>query len=577
MERPFNWRWAAFVVMLVGLAMGARHACADTMDTCIETNGVAPYLVQCDVTRQWTTLPECSTWSDTHLAWDFGDNDAATYVTGAKKNQATGFQGSHVYESPGTYTVTLTVTHSTDGDLLPMVTTHTQTVTVADPETTYANATLYVAAAGDDGNPGTMADPIKTWHEARTRLFASNGPRRVLLKRGETFSATSSFTIGSTTTGPFCIGAYGDGADPVINSTNGSPLLITSANEVELTYMDLKLTGSGAIGFRPGKRTLALRCTLDGLDSGVSTSSSYGSRDQNGLVECQILNSVKYGVYYNMGEWVSILGCTIDGVTTSSPGEHLTRCYLTHSSIVGNKFRNGRSNKHQLKFDGFFPTGDANRPAGTPTETVEFCVISDNVFESPVMPWPVAVAPTDDAKDMRITNLLIERNRWSAGSGTQVMLYGQSATTTVRNNIFDMSGASGTCTAIRLSDTGIVPPPDDWFVAGNTAYRPSTSNAARFLLIDAACGDTIAKNNLLQADSATLFVGTGASLTVTANLATGDADFVDQGAGDFHLQSTSAACGAGVVIPELHEDFDRAIRPRGAVPPVTADIGAFKR
>lgn len=546
------------------LLLTPTYLCAsDTMDACLKTSGTAPFLVHCDATRVWSPVVECQSIESTHFYWNFGDSDTPTYVTGAKKNRDTGYQGSHVYETGGTYTVTLTIVHSTSGDTTPITETRTQTITVADEDTAYAGATIYVAASGNDTNDGSLANPIATFGEGRTRLLSTSGPRRLLLRRGDTFTCGTSYTVGSVT-GPYHISDYGDAGQPipVIANSNGNPILITSASPLELTYSDLKITGSNSIGLRPGNRTLALRCVLDGMESGVSTSTSYGSRDENGLFDCSITNSVKYGVYWNFGNHDSIVGCTIDGVTTTSPGEHLARTYLTHSNIRGNLFRGGRQSKHQLKFVGY-----------TNPDKVEYTDISDNRFENPLgVAWMVAIAPVDDAKDELIEHCLIERNHFVAGPSTSVMLYAQNRNNIVRNNLFDMSGGNSTVTAIRVSALGVVPEPDGWLILNNTAYRPYTTSTSRMVQIDAEVLTTTVKNNLIEANAAVMTQGTGTTLIAAGNLATTDADFVSTT--DFHLTSTSAAVGTGVVLPQVHDDFDLIVRPRGTSTPY--DVGAYK-
>ena len=247
-DRGFGILVVIIVLICVALSTTIVFG-SDTMDACLRTSGVAPFMVQCDATRAWQPHVACESWSTTHFDWNFGDSDSATYVTGAKKNQDGGYHAAHVYEAAGTYVVTLTITHATDGDTSPVIETRTQTISVASENDVYASSTIFVAASGDDGNPGTEASPIKTWHEGRIRLLASSGPRRLLLKRGEGFVQTTSYTVGNVV-GPFLIGSYGSIGDPVpfIDNTSGYPLLITSANPLELVYRDVKIVGAQGQG-----------------------------------------------------------------------------------------------------------------------------------------------------------------------------------------------------------------------------------------------------------------------------------------------------------------------------------------
>lgn len=86
--------------------------------------------------------------------------------------------------------------------------------------------------------------------------------------------------------------------------------------------------------------------------------------------------------------------------------------------------------------------------------------------------------------------------------------------------------------------------------------------------------NTIIKNNILYGNygSNTVNTATGTNTTASNNLST-NPSFVNAASGDFHLQASSPAIGAGTAIPGITiTDFSGAALPQSA----SIDIGAFQ-
>ena len=129
-------------------------------------------------------------------AWDFGD-PAGAY------NRLVGFVAAHVYDRPGTYAVTLTVT-----DEAGHVAAAHGSVTV-DPDRRRA---VYVAADGNDQNNGASpAAPLRSAAAAVAKLAA--GHTIVMFKAGGTYPVTDVLSVRGTDN---VIGRYGDGPKPVL-------------------------------------------------------------------------------------------------------------------------------------------------------------------------------------------------------------------------------------------------------------------------------------------------------------------------------------------------------------------------
>lgn len=571
--------WTIAVAMSVSTAPGGSMTAAN------RTSGPAPLAVVFDAVRSdsGVAAPLLSgsrrDYASYNYSWNFSDGASGTWThSGKSKNEATGFVAAHVFDTPGSYRVTLAVT-----DTAGSVRSYEQTITVQDPEVIFANSsadtaerTLYVAANGSDTNNGSLNRPLQTWARAKTLLFASNGPRRVLLRRGDSFAHNTTGTI-TGRTGPFQVAAYGTGANPVINSpsaTNELLALDATATDVRVVDVDMYGNTAGAC-IRPGTNTLIHRCKLINFSNGVTTSDAHGLKDGVVLSENTIQNNDRYGVYFNFGQRVAILGNLIDDVN----GEHLVRSYITHSLVQHNIFRNGHPAKHQLKFCGYFPTGSVERAVGTPTETVEFSIISDNTFEQagPIN-WMITLGPVDNTKNQHTQDVVFERNVLRADPDTQVMLYANNNYITVRNNVFDGTLKPGV-TAIRVTRRGVEPPPTGYNIFNNTCYSGASSGGITCAQIDSMASNTTVRNNFAVASTGGLMIGNGGTgLVQSNNVLVSSGGFVNAAAGDFRLTAGSAAIDAGMVLPHVIEDKNKNRRNingdgrNGAEP----DAGAFE-
>ena len=132
--------------------------------------------------------------------WNFGD-------PGSRFNVLPGWNAGHIYDNPGTYTVTLTITNDAG-----------KTSSVSTQLTIGGNSrrTIYVDAWGNDGNSGLSPNsPVRTWRRAN-QLSGDN--TTVLFHRGEEFDFDDSFQINNRN---LVIGAYGSGSAPVMMKVPG--------------------------------------------------------------------------------------------------------------------------------------------------------------------------------------------------------------------------------------------------------------------------------------------------------------------------------------------------------------------
>jgi PKD repeat protein len=154
--------------------------------------GVAPAVVHVDGLN--CPLP-VGTPLTTRYDWDFGDPHG-------KYNTLTGFNAAHLYDFPGTYTITLKVTGE-DG----RVRTSTGSVII----TANVRKQFFVANGGSDRNDGLSAEtPFATVQQAFNKL--TDGCE-IRLMAGGTFEANSALVVKKS---DVLIGRYGPGPDPVL-------------------------------------------------------------------------------------------------------------------------------------------------------------------------------------------------------------------------------------------------------------------------------------------------------------------------------------------------------------------------
>ena len=135
--------------------------------------------------------------------WDFGDGSG-------RHNTLAGWTAAHLYERPGTYTVTLKVWNEDRG-----YDTETATVNVKAAGRT----PIYVSPYGSDSNSGaSTGSAVKSLPRALELARGRGGNSDVLLQRGGTFTVENQMTIDR---GNVVVGAYGSGSKPKVYWTRG--------------------------------------------------------------------------------------------------------------------------------------------------------------------------------------------------------------------------------------------------------------------------------------------------------------------------------------------------------------------
>jgi PKD repeat protein len=259
--------------------------------------------------------------------WDFGDPNG-------RYNKLVGFNAAHLYENPGTYTITLKITNENG-----VSATRTTQITVR-PET---RRTIYVAANGNDSNDGLSSSrPVKSLWRIQELL---NHDTRVLLRRGDTFDWNTKLAIRFDNV---LIGAYGSGAQPVVRTTtaNQDHVFRTYDETDNVTIRDITIDSAygwnldyagGAVGIQPDGRNIAgVDLTFRNVSSAVNGEDGPQGFLLLGSKATSVTSVRAYGVWAAGSDYV-VLGNEIPNSTR----EHILRLgglsrLLAHDNTFAN-------------------------------------------------------------------------------------------------------------------------------------------------------------------------------------------------------------------------------------------------
>jgi len=593
---------------IVGAVVAALLCAATYLDaaTARRSQGVAPLYVFFEATADPAVVapPEVNgrrEYADYRYEWDFGDPESGTWVTsGLSRNRDFGYVSAHVYELPGTYTVTLRVTTTAGA-----TSEYTEQIVVADPEVVYAGAATVCASTGTEfsGCP-TGAQHVTASDIASLNPFVGS-QRRILLHRGDTWLVSGASILDLATEGPFTLGAYGPCESPdrlgicanapvldagATGTSDDDIIWLNYARDVRVMDLAFQSTGDDAAlgGVTEMHRLLFLRLRARGFNTPVGNSHwETEDFDQIGLVSSDLAEAGSNVVYIG-GARLGLLGNVLRDAVES----HVLRVWQAYRAVIGHNEISGSSvgsslGRHALKLHGPSEAVIASTEGNQLDYRTQHVIVHDNVFGSSG-PWPVAIGPQDSGQDERVSDVVFERNRLYPSFGTQsvspvqVALHVWARHVTVRNNVFSGVGSANGYHAITVGPRGIEPAPINVRIFNNTFYLPEPgSNQVGFGVVEISVPstDVVPRNNLFETGgnlASYLFIYGNGSYTQDHNLMTNDAHFADPAgadplAWDFSLLPGSPGLDTGTEVA-VTNDLRTQPRPRGS----GFDLGAIE-
>jgi len=540
--------------------------------------------------------------------WSFGDTaGGATWTYGARaglsKNQAFGPVASHVFETDGSYPVTLTVFHFDSGGTMSSAsTTEIITVTAADTVFSGTNTIVFATDGVFTGKPTGAQEVTTSNYDTAINTYKGTG-KRLLFKKGQTFTASAPAVL--NVDGPGIVGAWGSGAIPKFTVPAGNVGIYLSNQSTptikDWRVMDIEMDGqdttaSGVGGDGGIDQVLLLRLNIHNVDNGVVMSHSildyHNSNghpghlmwDQFAMVECRV-NTIHGGVPAAgyVGAYVSANRYTFMGndMDSANGGGHVTRTpYIGRGVVSHNYLANPKADKHlwQMHAPGQSDTGVAG--GGLYTEKV---VASDNSFTLGAAIWGIFVGPQATAYDERLRNIIFERNytRFSTGSSpVAIAIRGGVSSLDYRNNIVNGSLSTSWGSCLQTMDGGVGPTPSDVRFLNNTLYSTATVQFDG-ITIGAASTSVQVKNNIGYAPNnassvmTTDFIATNSSntqLRSTSPLFSSipSSSATQLAATDFKITAGSYAIDAGAYVAGVFRDFQDVVRT------LPADMGAVQ-
>lgn len=448
------------------------------------TSGVAPLAVFFDATAT-TATTTARPFHELEFRWFFDETvapgiNAWTYGRpGVSRNQAMGPLAAHVFETPGTYNVCVTVTDGTNfrnGQV---------TITVTNPNTDFATSSICVSTSGSFAacphfatcTPTTCVTSNDFDDAINSATLGNRGNgtiKRILFRRTETFIADAPARLEGN--GPGQIGAYDVGASPTVTSGGGViPILVGVATNLGFTdwrITDLDFDGvdrsSNAIFPNgPASKITLLRNTIRRHSIGIQMLPLFLNVhnvafppaapiwNQWAIVDNDMFDTTQNGFLGGLTA-SAFLGNRVRPQNT----EHAIRVTFGQKVVISNNDLEGSpsgvppaagASALQIRgvhIDPASPLRNTGEnqftiPANTFTEQI---VVSDNTLlggnpatNGAAFAFGIRAVNLDQTVWFR--DIIVERNRMVAhantGSGSFMEI--QATLTTVRNNLFDLS------------------------------------------------------------------------------------------------------------------------------------------
>lgn len=490
------------------------------------TSGFSPLAVFYDA-KATTSTQTSRPFHEIQYRWNFGDSTSGNWSYGARstvsRNIAYGPEAAHIHRadgSGGTDTVILTGFDGVDVSQVTMdiVSTATDSEFATTDTIAVANGTLPVA--GVDGVPANATCQMQA-SLATISGYLTDG-KRVLLKHDDTWSSGTLTLTGNNA----LLGMYGSGAKPIITTNvvvaGGTPMS-------NLVIQDIEVSGSGS------GSGIAAGGTCDFLTMLRLNVHDYA--------DCIAFDNSKLGGDPIPDHWF-LHDSIVDDAAGYNIIADLTRISTQGNSITDNPtffgIRFGYWDGLVLSYNNITnhdlsavtlraPDFDAGGPSIPPGTVSQYAVVSENYLaggaNSSSGSLIFSIMPTDAVHDERCENVIFERN-WLAAISANVTGGGlkvNGENSTVRNNLFDMTGVTAGISALYGGLLGVEPTPTRMDVLNNSIVTNSTGGFTGVGYNTFSGSASLCYNNIVYAPNAsspTVVSDSGSHATKLTNSAT---------------------------------------------------------
>ncbi|TQV76681.1 hypothetical protein FLL45_01595 [Aliikangiella marina] len=393
---------------------------------------------------------------------DYGDpGSVLENRPGVDANQSNGFIGRHVYNTPGLYTATVTVT-----DRFGNTDSATVDITVEDPDVYYTDTYIMAEDGNFTGAPSPsgagVGNNLTTTAELDSlfaAMSATSPPTRILMKGG-----VSSVVLDGQQLDPrnrdnyLMLGSWGTGkASLVMDSIKDDYLFFGDMQKFVVdnvtivgNYNPTDGTGNWVGAFfalANSNLNLTHRCNLSGLGLNQYYAGTDPLTDYHNMTyDCSISDWADYGRLDAGGEFGCVAGCsikqnpatvTLDGTKGIGSPDHgpMRIARPARFNIQDNDLFNNA---------GWSSGGLAHQPcirigtSATPVNTV----VSDNICEGGYNNMELVVANSGVTAN-GATSLIIERNKFKATANTETAFTTCYGGYVFRNNLMIKSDNGG--------------------------------------------------------------------------------------------------------------------------------------
>jgi hypothetical protein len=517
-------------------------------------------------------------------SWKWNFDSTGVNSGGEPHRTSIGFLTAHTYDTTGTYTVAVSMK-----DLSGATASTVVSITVSA-----MSGNTYFVSSNGSGTSCSMASPCSL----TTGLNHVDKNNAVLLRRGDTFTVTSSLSF--RTTGPFVFGSYSEPGStatgaPTLQMNVGSNWMgdVNDSSDVRITDLHF-VAGSGVTqGWQVVGATNALfeRVEQEQVGEPSAGGNNFLVEDVSNLtffVDTHLHDFAGLGIYGDRSKHVAVVGATLDRYSGADHGIRIQGGNPTDGAGSARSTFIGYSTFIPLvgggAFDCFALRGDnsdsvavgnycTKTMSATPQNSEKTEHVSNVLFDSNV----TEIKDTDTNTGIAIiAQHVYARNNIIVGADVAFDVSGQAQLPSgyvdqiyIYNNTFYGQGAfagTGTHQVRFLTHGSSAPTTGNVTIADNIFDCLSTATNSTLFEEDGSGNSTI-DHNLWWAPKATL-----SAPNEGMNAVHGDPLFESTTVTDAHafwLQSQSAARGAGVSTATWADRVGSA-RPQG----VGWDLGA---